>query len=82
MGGFPGGCFGKKDLAAFVKGVKKPPLDHWDDLGRPADAPPTSPLWKRWRISYPADLTAFRQRAEGLVALRQAEGHGKALREE
>jgi transcriptional regulator with XRE-family HTH domain len=81
-GGFPDGCPGKKDLEAFVKRVKPPPAHPWDGLGRPVDAAPTSPLWKRWRISYPADVATFRQRAEGLVALRQAEGNGKSIREE
>src|SRR6266545_963932 len=74
MGGFPGGCPGKEDLAAFVKRVKKPPPDRWDDLGRPAHEPPNSPVWKRWRINYAADLATFRQRAEGLVSLAKAEG--------
>jgi transcriptional regulator with XRE-family HTH domain len=73
VGGFPGGCPGKDDLAAFVKLVKKPPAGRWDDLGRPADSPPPSPIWKRWRINYAADLVSFRQRAEALVALRVAE---------
>src|SRR5258708_3368731 len=72
--GFPGGCPGKEDLAAFVKRVKKPVPERWDDLGRPAHEPPTSPLWKRWRINYAADLATFRQRAEGLVSLAKAEG--------
>lgn len=72
-GGFPGGCPGKEDLAAFVKGIKKPPPNRWDSLGRPAHEPPASPLWKRWRINYAADLATFQQRAEGLVSLRAAE---------
>src|SRR5205823_1362520 len=38
IGGFPGGCPGKEDLAAFVKGVKKPP-NRWDSLGKPAHEP-------------------------------------------
>lgn len=75
MGGFPGGCPGKEDLAAFVKRVEKPSADQWDDIGWPAHEPTTSPLWKRWRITYAADLTTFRHRAEVLVALREEEGH-------
>ncbi len=74
IGGFPSGCPGKEDLATYVKRIKKPPLDRWDTIGRPADRPPTSPLWKRWRISYAADLATFRQRAENLVSLATAEG--------
>ncbi|HYT88688.1 MAG TPA: helix-turn-helix transcriptional regulator [Gemmataceae bacterium] len=73
-GGFPGGCPGKEDLAGFVKRIGKPPPERWDDLGRPAHEPPTSPLWKRWRINYAADLATFRERAEGLVSLAKAEG--------
>src|SRR5262245_19596797 len=76
MGGFPGGCPGKGSLAAFVKWVKRPRTDRWDGLGRPAHEPPTSPLWKRWRINYAADLGTFRQRAEGLVSLRQTQDRG------
>jgi transcriptional regulator with XRE-family HTH domain len=69
-GGFPGGCSAKEDLAAFLKGVKQPPTDRWDDLGAPASQPPTSTIYKRWRINYAADLGVFRQRAEKLVELR------------
>lgn len=74
MGGFPGGCPGKEDLAAFVKRIKKPPPHRWDDLGRPSDKLPTLPVWKRWRINYTADLATFRKRAEALVSLAKAEG--------
>ncbi len=74
QGGFPGGCPGKDSLSAFIKLVKKPPSDRWDDLGRPAHDPPASPIWKRWRINYAANLETFRQRAESLVALAQTEG--------
>jgi transcriptional regulator with XRE-family HTH domain len=74
MGGFPGGCPGKEPLQAFVKRIKIPATTRWDSLGRAADKPPTSPLWKRWRISYQADLATFRTRAEGMVALAKAEG--------
>ncbi len=81
IGGFPGGCPGKEDLTAFVKRVKKPAPERWDDLGRAAHKPSTSPVWKRWRISYAADLATFRQRAEGLVTLAQAEGRAPRTRE-
>jgi transcriptional regulator with XRE-family HTH domain len=69
-GGFPGGCSGKEDLASFLKGVKQTPTDRWDDLGKPASQPPTSAVYKRWRINYAANLGVFRQRAEKLVELR------------
>jgi len=74
MGGFPGGCPGKEDLVAFVKRVKKPRHDRWDHLGHPTDKSPSSPIWKRWRINYAAELDTFRRRAEGLVSLAKAEG--------
>jgi transcriptional regulator with XRE-family HTH domain len=73
VGGFPGACPGKEDLATFVKRVKKLPARKWDDLGRPAHEPPATPVWKRWRINYAADLAVFRQRAEALVTLARAE---------
>jgi transcriptional regulator with XRE-family HTH domain len=69
MGGFPGGCPGREDLAAFLKRAPKPP-DRWDDVGRPGHDPPASPVWKRWRIKYAADLATFRRRAETLVSLK------------
>ena len=81
MSGFPGGCPGKEDLAAFIIPIKKPLPERWDDLGRPADQPPTSPLWKRWRINYAADLATFRQRAEALAALAKTEGRGPGKKE-
>jgi len=68
-GGFPSGCPGKKTLARFVKRVKIPAKGGWDDLGRPASEAPASPLWKRWRINYAADLKGFRERAVQLAAL-------------
>lgn len=72
--GFPGGCPAKDDLIAFLKRVKPPPVDRWDDLGHPAHEPPKSPVWKRWRIRYGGDLTTFRQRAESLISLAQSQG--------
>ena len=74
-GGFPGGC--RKDLLArFTRMIRtaasKP--DVWDSLGRPTAKPPTSPLWKRWRISYDADLAQFEQRARHLDELRRRAG--------
>jgi transcriptional regulator with XRE-family HTH domain len=82
IGGFPGGCPGKEDLADFVKRIKKPPADRWDDLGRPAVKPSASPLGKRWHINFAADLATFRRRAEHLVTLAQAEGRSSLGREE
>lgn len=80
--GFPGGCPGREELAEFVRRVKTPPKDRWDDLGRPSETPPSLPSWKRWRIRYAADLATFRQRAEHLVALAEAEGRERPGRGE
>ncbi len=74
MGGFPGGCRGKEDLTRFLARLKGPPPNRWDPVGPPnSDFQPPS-LWKRWRIRYAADLATFRQRAENLVSLAEAEG--------
>jgi transcriptional regulator with XRE-family HTH domain len=76
MGGFPGGCPGKDDLTAFTRKVTPPRSERWDDLGKPSADPPASPVWKRWKINYAADLTTFRERAQSLVSLRAAESGG------
>jgi hypothetical protein len=70
--GFPGGCR-KEALARFTRLVS-PPLadrDDWDSLGRPLAKLPSSPLWKRWRISYDANLDQFKVRAKHLDELRK-----------
>jgi len=70
-GGFPGGC--RRDLLTrFLKNVSVPDGGKaaWDDLGRPPAKPPSSPIWKRWRITYDADLSVFEQRARQLLDLR------------
>jgi transcriptional regulator with XRE-family HTH domain len=71
-GGFPGGCR-KEQLIYFTQKitVAPPGSDDWDSLGRPMTRTPTSPIWKRWRISYDADLEQFEQRARHLDALRK-----------
>ena len=70
-GGFPGGCR-KEPLARFTQMIPapSPESDEWDSLGRPMVGAPTSPIWKRWRINYDADLTQFEQRARHLDGLR------------
>lgn len=70
-GGFPSGCRGKQ-LARFVEKAPPPPPGavDWDDLGRPTIGVPKSPVWKRWRISYDADLDRFERRARNLNELR------------
>jgi transcriptional regulator with XRE-family HTH domain len=74
-GGFPGGCR-KGPLARFTQMVSAPlpGSDDWDDLGRPMAKAPTSPLWRRWRIRYDADLAQFEQRARHLDELRRRPG--------
>lgn len=68
--GFPGGCR-KGPLERFLRQADLPgESEPWEDLGKPATEPSTSPLWRRWRIAYDADLSQFRQRAEHLQSLR------------
>jgi transcriptional regulator with XRE-family HTH domain len=68
--GFPGGCR-KGPLGRFLRDVDLPgESEPWDDLGKPAAVPSTSPLWRRWRIAYDAELSQFRRRAEHLQSLR------------
>lgn len=71
-GGFPGGCR-KESLARFAERIPAPPpgSEIWDSLGRPMADTPTSPIWKRWRINYDADLSQFEQRARHLDELRK-----------
>jgi transcriptional regulator with XRE-family HTH domain len=74
-GGFPGGCR-QSPLARFVRMIPTPSPGSgaWDSLGRPMAKPPTSPLWRRWRISYDADLARFEERARHLDELRRPSG--------
>jgi transcriptional regulator with XRE-family HTH domain len=74
-GGFPGGCR-KEQLVRFTQMIPAPPAgsDAWDGLGRPMANAPTSPIWRRWRISYDADLAQFEQRARHLGELRGRSG--------
>jgi transcriptional regulator with XRE-family HTH domain len=69
--GFPGGCR-RDSLERYLKRVACPPQDApWDDLGRPGDVPPASPLWKRWKVSYDASVDTFERRAGELLAFRK-----------
>jgi transcriptional regulator with XRE-family HTH domain len=74
-GGFPGGCR-KEQLVRFTQKIPLPPpgSDDWDDLGRPMANTPASPIWRRWRVSYDADLASFEQRARHLDELRKQPG--------
>jgi transcriptional regulator with XRE-family HTH domain len=68
--GFPGGCR-KGPLGRFLRDVALPgESEPWDDLGMPAAVTSTSPIWRRWRIAFDADLLQFRRRAEHLQSLR------------
>jgi transcriptional regulator with XRE-family HTH domain len=70
QGGFPGGCH-KGPLERFLRSTELAgESESWDNLGKPAADPPTSPIWRRWRIAYDADLAQFRERAEHLHSLR------------
>ena len=62
-GGFPGGCR-KRRLERFARIIPAAAAgpDAWDSLGRPMAKRPASPIWKRWRINYDADLDQFEQR--------------------
>jgi transcriptional regulator with XRE-family HTH domain len=72
--GFPGGCR-REPLERFIKIVGLPPQGAaWDDLGRPAERLPTSPVWRRWKISYGAEIEDFARRARGLASIRDPEG--------
>lgn len=80
-GGFPGGCR-KEPLARLVRIIRapSPEPDHWDCLGRPMAKQPTSPIWRRWRIRYDANLDVFEQRARHLDELRGQSGVHLPLR--
>ena len=63
--GFPGGC-NRMPLARFVRSVRLAPERQLDDLGRPVEPIPTSPLWRRWMIGYGATIEDFERRAASL----------------
>jgi len=67
--GFPGGCVDPLSLSEFLRRVPAP--EEEDDLGRPSAGSRLSPVSKRWRVTYAADLDSFRQRAERLLELRR-----------
>jgi transcriptional regulator with XRE-family HTH domain len=80
-GGFPGGCR-KRPLERLTRIVPAPAAgsDAWDSLGRPMAKRPSSPIWKRWRINYDADLAQFKQRARHLDELRRRSGDRRTSR--
>lgn len=81
-GGFPGSCR-KEPLEHFLTAVeaarKRAITPVWDDLGKPKSALPTSPIWKRWHISYDASLEEFEGRARHLDGLRMKKTRSRVL---
>lgn len=80
--GFPGGMVARQNLSEYVERIKRP--EEPDNLGFSSSVPTVifPPDWKRWRITYPADLDTFRQRAQHLHDLRSSQGPGRLLVEE
>lgn len=72
--GFPGGCPQRWNLEAFVEEMRNAKMS-WlpDDLGRPGEEAGLPPVSKRWKITYAAPLSTFRERAQHLHALREHE---------
>ena len=81
QGGFPGGCR-KESLTRFTRLITPPEVDRdeWDSLGRPKEPVPSSPIWKRWRISYDASLDEFKERAKQLDELRNLRSRARSSR--
>jgi hypothetical protein len=66
--GFPGGCR-REPLERLLKAIGLPPESvAWDDLGRPEEGLPRSPVWRRWKISYGAKVEDFHRRAQRLAS--------------
>jgi transcriptional regulator with XRE-family HTH domain len=78
-GGFPGGCR-KESLIRFTRMIRFPSTerDSWDGLGHPMATLPKSPLWKRWRINYDANVDQFEERAQLLDELRNRPAVGRS----
>jgi transcriptional regulator with XRE-family HTH domain len=84
--GFPGGCR-REPLERFLKAIGPPPGEAaWDDLGKPVQGTPSSPVWRRWKIRYGATADDFDRRAKDLASIggpaearsRSAEGRTRA----
>jgi transcriptional regulator with XRE-family HTH domain len=72
--GIPGGCR-REPLERFLKPLRPPRESaRWDDLGRPSNDPPASPVWRRWKVAYGATIDDFARRAADLASLRDAPG--------
>ncbi len=68
-GGFPGGLESVDDLTEILEKVDRP--HEADDLGQAGGPAPDHQAWKYWRITYPVELSAFRERAKHLWSLRE-----------
>jgi hypothetical protein len=72
--GFPGGCPNFATLEDYVSDLepdlKSLSLHYVDSLGFGGEVERRPPVSLRWKIGYPAPLSAFRERAEQLHALR------------
>ncbi|HWE37779.1 MAG TPA: helix-turn-helix transcriptional regulator [Isosphaeraceae bacterium] len=67
--GFPGGCR-RGPLERLLKSIGLPRAGAaWDDLGKPVEGTPSSPVWRRWRIRYGATVDDFDRRAKSLASL-------------
>lgn len=67
--GFPGGCYSHQLSSLLRHGGPPKTRGVWDSLGHPMSEEPRSPIWRRWRINFDADIKEFEQRAEQLVEL-------------
>jgi transcriptional regulator with XRE-family HTH domain len=72
--GFPGGCPNFSNLETFISKIKPPTQEDAFGISREVTQRPP-PVTLRWKMGYPAQLAAFRERAERLNALNDAELH-------
>lgn len=72
-GGFPGGLVGAGNYLVDIL-AKVNPAHEPDDLGQPGSPAPEHRIWRYWRITYSVELSAFRERAETLWAMREGRG--------
>jgi len=70
--GFPGGCPYFSNLEVFVRNLQPDlkSLDYEDSFGFENELQQRPTVSLRWRMRYPAQLSAFRERAERLHAMR------------
>jgi transcriptional regulator with XRE-family HTH domain len=77
--GFPGGCHEQRRLELFVEWAF--PRAEDDGLGHPVDdVKKLPPVSKRWKITYAAGLSRFKERAEQLRTLLQRRSPVRAPR--